>query len=408
MENETHKEKLKSFLSDMLCCIDALPVLPKNKILLYQRYILSKLSWHLAVATLSKTWVIQHLDNIASSFVRQWLDLPISATLSGISLPYNQFGLNLQLPSVKFLQCQTVLRSCLRSSSNDAITSLWKSTSHSKNVQYDSYNNTKHVLKMIRHEHTEKLKVQLPSQGFIISFLLDHSLTTLNSLWSSVQSKLPKNIFNFTVRYRNNTLANSTNLHKWKLSRSPDCSFCLHPESLLHIVAGCKSYLEDGRYTSRHNSALDFIASSLQCIKHSTLYADLPGFASPCIVTGDNLRPDMLFSIDTDALYIIELTVGFETNTDLNAERKHDKYLQFTHDLSSMYRCVRLINLSISSLGIFGNSCKSFTEKCNDLDVEKQHMKYILRKTTNIIIRSTYYIICMRNKPWTNPDLLVY
>ena len=117
------RKNLKFSLSDMLFRIDALPVLPKNKILLYQRYILSKFSWHLTVATLSKTWVIQHLDNIASRFVRQWLSLPISATLSGISLSYNQFGRNLQLPSVKFLQCQTVLRSCLRSS-NDAITSL--------------------------------------------------------------------------------------------------------------------------------------------------------------------------------------------------------------------------------------------------------------------------------------------
>ena len=167
------------------------------------------------------------------------------------------------------------------------------------NVQYDSYKNTKHVLKMIRQEHTEKREVQFPSQGFIISFLLDHSLTTLNSLWSSVQSKLSKNILNCTVRYQNNTLANRTNLHKWKLSLSPDCSFCLHPESLLHIVAGYKSYLEDGRYTWRQNSSLYFIASSLQCIKHSTLYADLPGFASPCIVTGDNLCPEMLLPIGT-------------------------------------------------------------------------------------------------------------
>ena len=165
IDNEIHKEKLKSSLSDMLCRIDALPVLPKNKILLYQRYILSRLSWHLTVATLSKTWVIQNLDNIASRFVRQWLDLPISATLSGISLPYNQFGLNLQLPSAKFRQWQTVLRSCLRSSSNDGITSLWKNTCHKMNVQYDSYKNTKHALKMVRQEHTEKLEVQLPSQG---------------------------------------------------------------------------------------------------------------------------------------------------------------------------------------------------------------------------------------------------
>ena len=290
----------------MLTRIDALPVLPKNKLLLYQRYILSKLSWHLTVATLPKTWVLQHLDNVVTRFARQWLDLPISATLSGIILPKIIFGFNLQLPSVKFIECQTVLRNFLQSSQHHAIASLWKTTNQKMNVQYDS--NTKHVLKMVRQEHTEKLQSQLPSQGFIITFLLNHSLTQLNSLWPCAQSNLPKNIFNFTVRYLNNTLANRTNLHKWKLSSSPDCSFCLKPESLLHIVGGCKSYLEDDRYTWRHNSALHFIASTLQCIKNPTMYADLPGFLSPCIVTGDRLRPDILISIGSATIYIYHRT----------------------------------------------------------------------------------------------------
>ena len=49
----------------------------------------------------------------------------------------------------------------------------------------------------------------------------------------------------------------------------------------------------------------------------------------------------MLLSIDKDTLNIIELTLGFETNIDLNAERKHNEYLQLTHDLSSMHRYVR-------------------------------------------------------------------
>ena len=105
MDNEVHKEKLKSSLLDMLPRIDARPVLPKNKLLFYQRYTPSKLSWHLTVATVPKTWVIQHLENAVTRFVRQWFDLPISATLSGSILPKNQFGLNLQLPSVKFIQC---------------------------------------------------------------------------------------------------------------------------------------------------------------------------------------------------------------------------------------------------------------------------------------------------------------
>ena len=51
MNNEAHKEKLESSLSEMLKRFDALHILPKNKILLYQRYILSKLSWHITVAS---------------------------------------------------------------------------------------------------------------------------------------------------------------------------------------------------------------------------------------------------------------------------------------------------------------------------------------------------------------------
>jgi len=134
MDIDVHNEKLKSSLPYTLTRNDALPVLPKNKLLLYQQYILSKLSLHLTVATLPKTWVIQPLDNVVTRFVHQWLDLPTSATLSSIILPKNQFGFNLQLPSIKFIQCRTVLQNSLQSSQHDAITSLLKSNSQSMNI----------------------------------------------------------------------------------------------------------------------------------------------------------------------------------------------------------------------------------------------------------------------------------
>ena len=127
-----------------------------------------------------------------------------------------------------------------------------------------------------------------------------------------------------------------------------------------------------------------------------------------CIITGDHLRPDMLISTGSATICIIELTVGFDTNINLNAEKKKDKYMQLTRYLSSKYRSVNFINLSISSLGIFGKSCNSFIAMCNDHNIDKQNLNYALRKITAIIIRSTYYIFCMRNKPWTNPDLLTY
>ena len=126
--------------------IDSFTILPSNKLLLYHRCVLSKLSWSLTVTNLSKTWVVENLDSVTTRFVRKWLDLPISATLRGIILPRNEFGLNFQLPSTKFLQCQNVLRSVLKSSSSETIKSLWKSTSCGINMQYDIYQNTKQVL----------------------------------------------------------------------------------------------------------------------------------------------------------------------------------------------------------------------------------------------------------------------
>ena len=53
--------------------------------------------------------------------IRKWLDIPISGTLSNVFLEHNKFGLNICPPSVKFTQCQTVLRSSLKESQTDSI-----------------------------------------------------------------------------------------------------------------------------------------------------------------------------------------------------------------------------------------------------------------------------------------------
>ena len=70
---------------------------------------------------------------------------------------------------------------------------------------------------------THKLK----SHGFIISSILTHASSRTRSLWSSVQQNMPKNIFNFSVKYLNNTLATRKNLSKWSIFQSSACSFCL-------------------------------------------------------------------------------------------------------------------------------------------------------------------------------------
>ena len=137
MSNATQKSELCDMLTSKLTKVDILPLHPKNKIALYDRYLLSKLSWHFTVASLPKTWVCEHLDNVVAQYIRKWLDLPISATLSNIILPQNKFGLNIQFPSIKFIQCQTILRNALKYTQSEEIKKLWKSTSNHTNIQYD-------------------------------------------------------------------------------------------------------------------------------------------------------------------------------------------------------------------------------------------------------------------------------
>ena len=168
MNNKDHKDLLLSSLHDMLQAVDSLHIHPKNKLLLYHRYIISKLSWHRTVADLSKTWICEPLGNVVTKNIREKLELPISATLSAIILSHNNFGLSFPLPFVKFIQCQTVVRSALKSSEDDAITKLWKSTNYGTDIQYDTYKNTKHVLKIVRAYHGEKLQSKLQYEGFII------------------------------------------------------------------------------------------------------------------------------------------------------------------------------------------------------------------------------------------------
>ena len=73
MSDKKHKEELITLLEDIMADIDLKPLRPKNKILLYSRYLLSKLSWHFTVVSLSKTWVAENIDSVVNKYIRKWL-----------------------------------------------------------------------------------------------------------------------------------------------------------------------------------------------------------------------------------------------------------------------------------------------------------------------------------------------
>ena len=77
MTNNEHKLELVSLITNLMKEIDLKPLHPKNKILIYTRYVLQKLSWHLTIATLPKTWISENLDSIVNQYIRKWLEVPI-------------------------------------------------------------------------------------------------------------------------------------------------------------------------------------------------------------------------------------------------------------------------------------------------------------------------------------------
>ena len=229
--------------------------------------------------------------------------------------------------------------------------------------------------------------------------------------WHATLDKLPKNIYNFATRYLNNTLPTLKNMLLWNKATSNLCYSCLNVQSLQDIVSSCKVHLEQGRYTWRHNSVLKNLVEYLSSVKKDlSFYADVDGFENPSIIAGLEVRPDMIIVNSTiRAIYVIELTIGFETNITKNCTRKTLHYKEFCNALKQRYDTVEYFNLSMGAIGVFGLECKKiydFLDNVLGLDVSQR--SFIVRKLCRVCIRSTYYLFCMRDRKWNNPELLYW
>ena len=62
-------------------------------------------------------------------------------------------------------------------------------------------------------------------------------------------------------------------------------------------------------------------------------------FPTQNLISGEKLRPDLiLLNREDKILYIIELTVGFESKLEVNSSRKSAKYLPLLKALRATYR----------------------------------------------------------------------
>lgn len=403
MTSDAHKTKLIETVEMFLRAIEQLPLHPKWKLLIYNRFVLSKISWDLTVSDISITWVKQNLDSIVSSFIRNTLEFPISGTLHITTLAQKHYGLNIVLPSSRFTQCQVTYRSALKKSVNNDVREIHQATSTGKNINTDSFITTKAALQAIRNDTVTSID-QLSTQSLVIKSIWELSNTTMRAHWFHALRSLPRSIFNFTQRYLANCLPNRSNTVKWGTSTSATCEFCPNTQTLGHVISACSSALRDGRYNWRHNSVIRAIARAALKVGN-TVYADITEFPSPSTITGDAERPDIVIVRGED-LFVLELTAGFETNLLKNYQRKNLVYADMLARLSSTYANIRYLNLSMSAIGCVCNETNNLLAWLKDVGLTDNDSIYTIRKAMKICLRTSYYIFCRRNSEWDAPDLL--
>ena len=194
----------------------------------------------------------------------------------------------------------------------------------------------------------------------------------------------------------------------WKKAQNNLCHFCLNVQTLQHIVSSCKTSLDEGRYTWRHNSVLKHLATYISSVRRDFhVYADISGFDNPSVITGCNDRPDLVISDNNQNIYVIELTIGFETNMAKNCLRKRERYKDLCNFLRERFNKVTYFNLCMGAIGVLSHECKQFYDFLDrEVRLSDMQRKFIIRKLIGCCIRTSYYIFCFRNRQWTCPELL--
>ena len=251
------------------------------------------------------------------------------------------------------------------------------------------------------------IETSLTTQSLVIKSIWSYALPSTARLWSSVLEKMPRNIYTFSIRYLGNCLPNRSNTHRWGAAVSGLCSFCPNRQTLGHVIGGCKISLEEKRFNWRHNSILLSLARATKALPFVTVYCDIEEcqeFLSPSIISGDSFRPDMIVVREKE-IFVMELTVGFEPNMQKNALRKQQRYKPLIDSLSKT-QSVHFLNLSVGAAGIISNDAANIFNWMKNLGFSQKESEYLIRKTINICIRTTYYLFCRRDKPWETPKLL--
>ena len=295
IENDSHKflgslitfrnkssdilEYLNSKISSALENISSSVIRPEYKIQVYTRYFLPSLRYHLTVNELCSSH-LKTLDALCNRYLKKWFGIPKPGTLAFIFMPN---GLNIRSISDLYLECHAMTHLSIRNKSDALVNHCLDSRLereriwvHKKSVTVrceDIFNNVnvnasvkpscqktsaKKLLSKSISDYWQNHVRSLAVQGKFLDLL---SMESSCTLWRSILFNLPTRVCKFLVNALGDSLNTRVNLARWGKNISNKCIHCKNSETLNHVLNNCKIFLDQGRYTYRHNSVLKYIIS---------------------------------------------------------------------------------------------------------------------------------------------------
>ena len=187
-----------------------------------------------------------------------------------------------------------------------------------------------------------------------------------NVTWQSVIRNVPKGVLSFALNSVTNTLPSPDNLKRWGKRIVSKCPLCSNTGTLEHILNFCSISLNQGRFTWRHNTVLNYLSNTIIANKPDNLevFADLPGLdlngsTIPPDILVTTSRPDLvLLSRETKKVFVLELTCSFERNMDNANARKTLKYTALKQDIEDQGYICSLIPFEVGSRGYINRKSK--------------------------------------------------
>ena len=250
--------------------------------------------------------------------------------------------------------------------------------------------------------------LSLIKQGKLIELAIQQN-TDLT--WKSYALNLKKGTLKFITNATIDCLPTNVNLVQWGKRMSDKCPQCGARQTLAHTLNNCKTSLEQGRWTFRHDSIIKYIDKCLDKSKYE-VYVDLDGskfsenstIPPQYIVTTE--RPDIVI-IDkkTKEINIYELTCPFETNIDKAHAAKIDKYNHFRSDIEDF--SVNVEAFEIGSRGYVTPDNRKRIKQLQKYCKTTTKIKKFIENLSAISVNCSYFIfLCRNDKSWPNPPLL--